>query len=53
MRTPGEQLWLHVPTFTTGIVIGQFIEFKWNNKIEESFFTVLRETGDWVYVGEL
>jgi len=47
------QLWLHVPTFTTGISEGNFIEFKWNGIIEESYFGLLKEEGEWVYIGDL
>jgi hypothetical protein len=48
-----EALWLHIPTFTLGIVIGDFLEFEWNGRKEESYFPILRESGQWVLIGEL
>jgi len=44
------KIYLHVPTFTLGEVTGDFIKFKWNNVIEESYFPLLE---DWFYIGEL
>jgi hypothetical protein len=48
-----KEFWLHVPTFTFGLVTGQFIEFRWNGRKEESFFEVLKLSGEWVYIGDL
>lgn len=41
-----EQVWIHLNIGTIGIVDGQFIEFKWNGRMEESFFDTLRKDGD-------
>lgn len=47
------QIWLHLPTLTLGEVNGDFLEFKWNGKMEESYFPILKSEGQWVYIGEL
>lgn len=44
-------LYLHVPTFTLGIAVGDFLLFKWNGKLEESYFPTLKRDGEWVYIG--
>lgn len=48
-----DEVWLHVPTFTIGIVVGNFLEFRWNGRHEESFFGIVRNEGEWVYIGQL
>lgn len=44
-------IYLHVPTFTIGIVTGDFLLFKWNGKLEESYWPALKKEKDWAYIG--
>ena len=45
-------VWFHSACFVIGLVEGDFITFKWNGCIEESYFPILRDEGHWVYIGE-
>jgi hypothetical protein len=50
---PDEQVYLHPKTMTIGVAQGNFIEFYWNNKKEESYLPILMEMGEWIYIGDL
>lgn len=57
MKNDKEELWLHISTFTIAVVRGNFGEFKWNGKTEESFWGVFRTKSfkehGWILIGEL
>lgn len=38
-----KEIWLHIPTFTLALVDGQYGEFKWNGKMEESHWMIFRK----------
>jgi hypothetical protein len=52
-----EEVWLHVPTMTTAAVRGNYGEFYWNGKREESFWGIFRQeasdNSEWQYIGPL
>lgn len=48
-----KQVWYCPSSNVLGIVTGDFIEFRWNDRPEKSYFALLRDEGLWVYVGEL
>lgn len=39
--------------FIIGIVKGNFIEFIWNGKMEESFFGIKEIKDEWICIGDL
>lgn len=48
-----EQFWYHERTGTFGFTCGDFIEFEFGGRIEESYWPILKEEGEWVYIGEI
>ena len=52
-----EELWLHIPTCTLAVVNGNFGQFKWNGKMEESFWGLFRKVSTrvhgWKKIGDL
>lgn len=48
-----QYVYLYPDCFVLGIATGDFIEFYWNGKKEESYLPLLEADGLWVLIGEL
>lgn len=49
------EVWIHEPTAVLALVEGNFGEFMWNGKMEESFWGIFREdpASGWIRIGLL
>jgi len=50
----GSEIWLHEPTFTIAYVCGDFGEFKFNGRSEQSYWGIFREERGhgWIKIGD-